>query len=118
MDMLIDMERKGWEALSSGAEAARSFYDRVLDRDVVMLLPGGLRIDSRAEALDAMSGQPWASHDLQNLGVLSLGDAAAIVVYGATARREGGTPYSALIASTYVRRDDGWKLAAHQQTPR
>jgi hypothetical protein len=26
--------------------------------------------------------------------------------------------YSALMSSTYVRREDGWKLVFHQQTPR
>jgi hypothetical protein len=35
---LADLEEQGWRALSaSGAEAAR-FYERVLDREVIMLL--------------------------------------------------------------------------------
>jgi hypothetical protein len=117
MQMLIDLENDGWRALSSGAEAARSFYEHVLDRDVVMLLPGGMRIDNRARALDTMSGQPWSSHELQDVAVRSLSDTAAAVVYAVTARRGDAKPYSALITSTYVRRADGWKLALHQQTP-
>jgi hypothetical protein len=33
-----------------------------------------------------------------------------VVAYGAVAERDG-SEYSALMSSTYVRRDDGWKLA-------
>jgi hypothetical protein len=29
-----------------------------------------------------------------------------------------GRDYRALMSSLYVRREDGWKLAFHQQTPR
>ena len=31
--------------------------------------------------------------------------------------RDGAT-YSALVSSAYVRREGGWRLALHQQTPR
>ena len=40
------------------------------------------------------------------------------MTYGVVAQRDGAEEYSALIASTYVRRDEGWRLAVHQQTPR
>jgi hypothetical protein len=41
----------------------------------------------------------------------------AVVTYGVVAARDG-QQYSALMSSLYVRREDGWKLAFHQQTPR
>ena len=68
--------------------------------------------------LDAMAGQPWASHTLEEPQVLPVTDDVAVVSYGVVAQREGAPTYSALISSTYVRRGDGWRLALHQQTPR
>jgi hypothetical protein len=115
---LIILEEQGWQALSSTPEAAGEFYDRILDETVVMLLPGGLRLDNRTTILAAMSGQPWSTYELQDPSVVTLGPDAGVVVYGVVARRAGAAAYSALISSTYVRRRDGWKLTVHQQTPR
>lgn len=52
------LEKAGWDAPSSDGDSARDFYERVLDRTVVMLLPGGMRLDDRAEIVRSMSGQP------------------------------------------------------------
>lgn len=117
VEELLDLERAGWDALSTGAEDARTFYEGVLDDPVLMLLPGGMVLDDRAAVLDSMGGPAWDSYDLQDQRVRGLGRDAAVVTYGVVAHR-GGTPYSALISSTYVRRTGGWKLAVHQQTPR
>jgi hypothetical protein len=117
-DELIALENDGWQALSAGPEAATAFYDRVLDHEVTMLLPGGLRLTDRAQILESMSGLPWASYELEDPRVVQLTPDSAIVVYVAVAQREGAAHYSALISSAYVRRDDGWKLALHQQTAR
>ena len=114
---LIALEQQGWEALSSGGEAARAFYERVLDRTVVMLLPGGLVLDDRAAIVDSMSGEPWSSHALQDVQAFQPTEDTAVVTYGAVAQRDSQT-YSALMSSVYVRREDGWKLTFHQQTPR
>jgi Domain of unknown function (DUF4440) len=115
---LIELEERGWQALSAGPQAATEFYESVLDDDVVMLLPGGLRLDDRAAIIASMGGPPWASHRLEEPRVLPLTADTAVVIYGVVAERSGSPPYSALISSTYVRRGDGWKLAIHQQTPR
>ena len=117
-DDLVALEESGWRALSSGGPVAREFYDGLLDDDVIMLLPGGIRLDDRAPMLDAMAGQPWASHTLEEPQVLPVTDDVAVVSYGVVAQREGAPTYSALISSTYVRRGDAWRLALHQQTPR
>ncbi len=113
---ITDLERSGWEALSSGADAALDFYGRVLDTSVTMLLPGGLVITERADALESMSGAPWSSFALADVGVTALTSDTALVTYSVTARRSDAE-YSALISSVYVRRDDGWRMAFHQQTP-
>jgi hypothetical protein len=113
---LIQWERDAWKALSTSGDAAADFYERVLHDDVLMLLPGGLVIDDRAAVIDSMRGAPWDSYELSDERVVPLGDDSAIVAYRATANR-GGTDYTALFASTYVRVDGSWRLAVHQQTP-
>ncbi|MGY1760283.1 nuclear transport factor 2 family protein [Geodermatophilus sp. SYSU D00779] len=116
---LIALEEEGWRALSDGPGAATAFYERVLDEEVVMLLPGGLRLDDRATVIASLAGPPpWAAYDLESPRVLPLGEDAAVVTYGVVARRGGAAPYSALMSSVYVRRGGRWRLALHQQTPR
>jgi hypothetical protein len=117
-DELIDLEERGWRALASDPRTASEFYEQVLDDDVVMLLPGGMRVTDRAAIVASMGGQPWDSYRLEDPQVLELDDATAVVSYGVVAQRDGSPPFSALMSSTYVRRDAGWKLAFHQQTPR
>ncbi|MGY1660548.1 DUF4440 domain-containing protein [Geodermatophilus sp. SYSU D00705] len=117
-DDLAALEERGWQALSTSPEQALAFYDRVLDDAVEMLLPGGMRLDDRATVLAAMGGPPWSSYRLEGTVVRRLSPDSGLVTYGVVARREGVPPYSALISSVYVRRDGGWRLAFHQQTPR
>ena len=114
---LVALEREGWEALSSSGEAARAFYERVLDRQVVMLLPGGMVLEERGAIVDSMSGQPWSSFELEDVRCLQPTPDTGVVAYGVSARR-GSQDYSALMSSVYVRREEGWKLTFHQQTPR
>ena len=117
-DELVDLEEQGWRALAGDPRTATEFYEQVLDDDVVMLLPGGLRLTDRATVVASMGGAPWASYRLEEPEVHALGEDAAAVTYGVVAQRDGSPPYSALISSTYVRRAGGWRLAIHQQTPR
>lgn len=114
---VIALEEQGWEALSAGGETARAFYERVLDRTVMMLLPGGLVLDDRKMIVNSMSGPPWSSHELEDLRSFQPTEDTAVVTYGVVARRDDEA-YAALISSVYVRRDDEWKLTFHQQTPR
>jgi hypothetical protein len=73
-------------------------------------------IDDRDAALSSMQGPPWSSFELTDERVLPLTGASAVVVYRASAVRDG-TGYTALCNSTYVREDGSWRLALHQQTP-
>lgn len=111
----LDLERESLEALSTAGEAA-PFYERVLADDVLVLMPGGMVIDDRQQVVDSMRDAVWDSFDMSDERVLELDDAAAVVTYRAVALR-GGTEYTALCNSTYVRRGGDWKLAVHQQTP-
>lgn len=117
-DELLELEEQGWRALSTTGEVAAEFYERVLDDTVVMLLPGGMLLDDRASIVASMSGQPWSSYELDDLRALRPTPDLGIVFYGVVAKRADAPEYRALISSTYVRRDDGWKLTFHQQSPR
>jgi hypothetical protein len=88
----------------------------VLADDVLMLLPGDMVIDDRSTVVASMQGAPWDSYELADEHIVELGGDAAVVGYRATATR-AGEPYTALFNSTYVRGNDGWRLAVHQQTP-
>lgn len=114
---VVQLEKDGWIALSSSAQEVRTFFGRVLDQRVVMVLPGGIVLDDRAGILESMSGEPWSSYDLEELVMLEPTDDVAVVIYRVAARRDGHPDYRAIVSSTYARREDGWKLALHQQTP-
>ena len=114
-DDLLAIEVEGWHALTT-AGAAEPFYDDVLAKDVLMLLPGGMVLDDRSEVVESMSGAPWSSFELADERVIDLSDESAVVAYRATAVREG-TEYTALFNSTYILEDGDWHLAVHQQTP-
>jgi hypothetical protein len=115
---VIRLEEEGWRALSSSPAVATKFYGEVLDERAVMVLPGNMLLHDRAEILRSLAAQPWQTYELEQFLLLEPADGIAIVVYGATAHRQGGPRYSALVSSTYVRRQDGWKLTMHTQTPR
>lgn len=113
---LIELEHEAWRALSTSGDDAAAFYERILADRVLMLLPGGLVLDDRAEVIESVRAEPWSSVELIDERVLPLGDAAAVVAYRATAQR-GDTTYRALFTSTYHRNGDRWQLVVHQQTP-
>lgn len=113
---LLDLERSGWEALSTSGEAAAAFYEEVLADEVLMLLPGGMVIDDRAQIVEAMQGPPWTSYELSDERVLTLDETSAVVAYYGRARR-GDVDYTALFNSTYVQHNGRWRLVLHQQTP-
>jgi hypothetical protein len=112
----LDLEHAAWEALSTSGEAATAFYGEVLADEVLMVLPGGLVVDDRDQALGSMGGEPWDWFELSDERVVDLADLGAVVAYRGRARR-GRTDYEALFTSTYVRHGDRWRLVVHQQTP-
>ncbi|ROS73400.1 DUF4440 domain-containing protein [Cellulomonas sp. PhB143] len=112
-----DLERAGWVALSTDGAAAAAYYGEVLDAEPTFLLPGGLRLDDRDAVIESMGGVPWEGYELSDIRQVELADDVAVVAYAVVATRAGAT-YSALVCSTYARRDGQWRLAVHQQTPR
>jgi Domain of unknown function (DUF4440) len=110
---LIQVERRGWDALCS--DNAATYYREHLTEDALMAFPFGLM--DREEALRAMAAaEPWSRYDMQDPRVVSLGPDAGVVVYTVTAQRQGQEPFTAVLSSTFVRRDGEWKTAFHQQS--
>ena len=111
---LVELEREGWEALAAGRGG--EYYREHLADDALMAFSFGVM--SRDAAIEAMeSAPPWATFEIADPRVVVLTDESGVVVYRARAQRAGQEPYSAVISSTFVRRDGAWKLAFHQQTP-
>jgi hypothetical protein len=113
---LLDLERAGWQALSSSADEAATFYGGILVEACLMLLPGGIVLEGREQVVSSMLGPSWDWFELDQARVLELADDVAVLAYHARARR-GATGYRAWVNSTYVRRGREWRLALHQQTP-
>ncbi|MFN3865437.1 MAG: nuclear transport factor 2 family protein [Demequina sp.] len=112
---LVSLERRGWEALTSGR--AREFYDEVLTSDAVMVFPFGVM--ERADAIDSMAEfSYWRDYELDDITVHDLGAGLAVVVYRVRARRgDDDPPFEAMLSSTYVRARGGWQMMLHQQSP-
>jgi hypothetical protein len=116
MDEVLELEKAGWQALSTGGDAGKRFYERVLRDDAVMLFPGGMRIVGKDQILDSLGTQPWASFEIQDPDLIELSPHARALVYRVIARREGSPLYEALITSIYTSDGGLWKLILHQQT--
>ncbi|MGY1806575.1 nuclear transport factor 2 family protein [Blastococcus sp. SYSU D00669] len=113
---LLQLEHRGWQALSDGSGA--DFYGSLMTDDGVMVLANGTVAD-RAAVLEALRGSPpWQRFELDSARVVPAGDGAAVLVYTARAwREESGPPFAGAMTSTYVRDGDGWRLAVYTQTP-
>jgi ketosteroid isomerase-like protein len=113
-EQLISLERQGWDALCGGS--AVDFYGARLTPDAVFVVPG--MVLGRDETLASWEGAaPWRTYELTDARVVALGDDAGVLTYAGRATRTDGSSYHARFTSIYVRSDDGWKLAFHQQTP-
>ena len=113
MQPLEEARRDGWQALCGphGAE----FYARLMLDEGLMVFPG-MRL-TKAEALEAMrQATPWSSFELSDLRVVIVGADAGLVVYTASAVRDG-RGYRAWMSSVYVQREGAWRLLLHQQSP-
>ncbi|MGB7818143.1 MAG: nuclear transport factor 2 family protein [Ornithinibacter sp.] len=112
---LLDLERKGWDALCDGTGAA--FYGGLMTSDGVMVLANGM-VMTRDDVVAALAEAPtWDDYSVDDVRVVGVGDGAASLVYRGTARREGQDPFAGAMTSTYVRTPEGWRLALYTQTP-
>jgi Domain of unknown function (DUF4440) len=114
-DELLDLERRGWEALRK--QSGDEFYGGIMTADAVMVLANGQVMD-RDEVVGALAeAPPWASFELEDARVVPVGDGSVALVYRATARRDPDSePFRCAMTSVYVADAGDWKLAVYQQT--
>jgi hypothetical protein len=107
---LLSIERTLWAA---EAEA----YRRNLDDRCLIAFTQMAGVSSREEIAGSVEGsQRWSDLDLEVVGLLQPTPDVALLTYRASGSR-GDESYRALVSSGYARRDDGWKMVFHQQTP-
>ncbi len=89
-------------------------YRAVLADDALVVVPGSVL--TKGECIDAMDASPgWTEVELGEPRLVE-SPSTVTVVYTFTGTRAGEPPYTAILASTYVRAD-GWRLLLHQHTP-
>lgn len=97
------------------AEGDGDVYRRLLADEAVVIVPGArLAKEECAAAIDA--AERWDELALADEQAVPVGADAALLTYRFDGRR-GEQRYAALMSSVWVRRDSGWRLALHQQTP-
>lgn len=111
---LLDLERRGWDALCDGTGSA--FYGALMTDDALMVLATG-QVMTRDEVVAALASAPrWDTYDLADVRLVMAGAGAALV-YTATAGRQGAADVVAAMSSVYVAADEGWRLVLYTQTP-
>jgi hypothetical protein len=113
---IIQLEKQGWEALSTDSASARDFFSSVLHRDAVLLRSGDKRIVDVDDIVQSITKNPWKGFKIENERALALSDKVAVFIYRLSAERESGEVYSALVSSTYVEEEGELKLIVNQHT--
>lgn len=112
---LLDIERKLWTN-------DPVFYENNFIDTALLVFPE-TGVITRNVAVAAIStenaeGRKWAEVEFDKVRSLRLADDAVLLTYTVAARWEHQQSRSlALASSIYVKRDDAWKVAFHQQTP-
>ena len=103
---LLALEKKFWTG------DTKFYQDNVDDSALIAFGPDMAGVMSNKEiASSAGQGNRWKNLDIKLKGLI------AILSYEAHATRSNGEAYAALVSTGYARRDDGWKMVFHQQTP-
>ena len=115
LQMLLALEREGWDTLCVGTGAA--FYGAIMTEDAVMVIAGGAALD-RKTVLDSLKTAPtWDTFTIEHPTLVRVAPDAAAIVYRARAQRDGDPEFVATMSSVYRHDDSGWRLALYQQTP-
>ncbi|WP_230534336.1 hypothetical protein [Microvirga roseola] len=104
-----ELERQFW---TGGLE----FYERHLDCECLMALPG-VGVMRAAEILASMKDAPrWVSVEMAERAMTKPSEIILVLAYRATGHRNGSAPYNAVCTSTHRAAGTMWKLVQHQQT--
>ncbi|ERG63422.1 MULTISPECIES: nuclear transport factor 2 family protein [Agrococcus] len=113
LDELLELERAGWRSLCESS--GDGFYGRLMTDDGLMVLVDGSVLDRAAVVASLGQAPPWATFEIREPRIVTLGAESAALVYTGVARRDG-TDFVARMSSAYVRVDGEWRLALYQQT--
>lgn len=113
-DLLL-LEHAGWRSLCDSTGS--TFYGETMIPDGVMVLTDGTVLDRDGVVASLDQAPAWASYTISEERLVPLQEDAAALVYRGTAQREAHPGLDARMTSTYVRRQDRWRLACYQQTP-
>lgn len=125
-DLLL-LEHAGWRSLCE--QTGSTFYGELMTPDGVMILAHGMILDRDAVVASLDHAPPWTTYEISDERLIELHEDAAVLVYRGTAHREASSDptagtasetvadFDALMASTYVRHQERWRLACYQQTP-
>ena len=109
---LLALEKKFWTG------DTKFYQDNVDDSALIAFGADMAGVMSNKEiASSAGQGNRWKNLDIKLKGLIEPADDVAILSYEAHATRSNGQAYAALVSTGYARRDDGWKMVFHQQTP-
>ena len=109
---LLALEKKFWTG------DTKFYQDNVDDSALIAFGPDMAGVMSNKEIASSVGdNNRWKSLELKLKGLIEPADDVAILSYEAHATRSNGEAYAALVSTGYARRDDGWKMVFHQQTP-
>ncbi|GGH52498.1 DUF4440 domain-containing protein [Frigidibacter albus] len=91
-------------------------YRKSMDPSCMMVLPGPGILQGEAILASLEAAPRWREVDMAGRHLAET-DGLCVLGYVATANREGAAPYRAACSSAWVRRESGWKIVQHQQTP-
>jgi hypothetical protein len=109
---LLALEKKFWTGDSK-------FYRDNVDDTCLIAFGADMAgvMSNKDVAATAKDGNRWKHLDIKLKGLIEPADDVAILSYEASAVRSNGERYAALVSTGYAKRDEGWKMVFHQQTP-
>lgn len=111
---LFALEEEGWRAISA---ANGDFYRKLVTPDTLIVEHDGVSTGDDLVAEIDGNTSPFEGFTLDQQRVVPLGADGAVITYRANAQVAGRGTFQLYMSSVWVRRDGGWKLMFHQQTP-
>lgn len=111
-DDLLALERRLW---TEGPAA----YHENLDPECLVAFTGHAGVMPREQIAGSVGDGPrWRDLEIEPQGLVQpTGDVALLTYRARAVRGSEGETYRALVSSAYARRDGGWRMVFHQQTP-
>ncbi|MDP9137066.1 MAG: DUF4440 domain-containing protein [Pseudomonadota bacterium] len=108
---LMALEKQFWTGNAD-------FYRAHLDEHCICVFTEMAGLMSKEQVAGMIKeGTRWRDLKIEKKGLRLLGEDVAMLAYEAQATRPNGEAYTAHVSSGYIRRDNSWKMAFHQQTP-